>query len=221
MIRMWQRSGQNVELSQLQMRILITDCQRLVSEGPWVNIHPPKASPLEGGGGFVMANFQLFDAESKSAKISVSLCSLGGGEKGGVGDGQLPTFDAESKSTKIPKSLCTRGGGGGGGIHDSQLPTFNAESKSAKIPKSLCAQGRGGGFMTANFQLLMPSPNLLKSQIPYAPRKGGGGVENTNFQPVSVLTSCESLGCPTEKWHKNLHSSLSECITDSFPSETN
>ena len=41
-----------------------------------------------------------------------------------------------------------------------------------------------------------------------------------NFQPVSVLTSCESLGCTTEKWHKNLHSRLSECITDSFPSNS-
>ena len=76
-------------------------------------------------------------------------------------DGQLPTFDAESKFAKIPKSLY----GGGGGVHDSQLPTFDAESKSAKIPKSLYGGGRG--CMMANFQLLMLSPNLLKSQSPF------------------------------------------------------
>ena len=75
------------------------------------------------------------------------------------------------------------------------------------------------------FQLLMLSPNLLKSQIPYVGggwgvecgpsnfdaesksakitnslcRFGGGGrgVKRTNFQPLSVLTCCESLGCTT------------------------
>ena len=74
--------------------------------------------------------------------------------------------------------------GGGGGRRDGQLPAFDAESKSAKIQNSLCTQGwrvggggggGGGGFMTANFQLLMLSPNLLKSKIPYAPGWGGGG----------------------------------------------
>ena len=53
---------------------------------------------------------------------------------------------------------------GGGGVR-TQLPTFDAESKSAKIPKSqspiLVEKGRGFG---SNFQLLMLSPNLLKSQ---------------------------------------------------------
>ena len=55
-----------------------------------------------GGGGVGDGQLPTFDAESKSAKISNSLC--GGG--GGVGDGQLPTFDAECKSAKIPNSLC-------------------------------------------------------------------------------------------------------------------
>ena len=36
----------------------------------------------------------------------------------------------------------------------------------------------GGGFMTVNFQLLMLSPNQLKSNIPYAPGKGRGGVHD-------------------------------------------
>ena len=70
----------------------------------------------------------------------------GGGGGRGV---QLPTFDAESKFTKITNSLYGKGGG--------ELPTFDAESKSAIIPHSLYSK-RG------NFQLLMLSPNLLKSQ---------------------------------------------------------
>ena len=49
---------------------------------------------------------------------------------------------------------------------------------------------------------------------------GGGGGGEHQLSATSVLTSCESLGCTTEKWHKNLPSRLSECITDSFPSET-
>ena len=91
-------------------------------------------------------------------------------------DGQLPTFDAEAKSAKIPKSLY---GGGGEGAHDGQLPTFDAESKSANISKSLYGGG-GGGCMMANFQLLL-SPNLLKSQIPYAAGRGGGGFHDSQF----------------------------------------
>ena len=55
----------------------------------------------------------------------------------------------------------------------NQLPTFDAESKSAKTLNSLY-KGGGGGLVT-NFQLLMPSPNLLKSQIPIWWGGGGGG----------------------------------------------
>ena len=64
------------------------------------------------------------------------------------------------------------GGGGGGGVHDCQLPTF-VESKSAKIPNSIL--GREEGCMTANFQLLILSPNLLKCQSPVG---GGEGVHD-------------------------------------------
>ena len=62
----------------------------------------------------------------------------------------------------------------GGGVHDGQLPTFDAESKSAKIPKSIHGVG-GRGCMMANFQLLMLSPNLLKSQSPVGGEGWGGG----------------------------------------------
>ena len=62
---------------------------------------------------------------------------------------------------------------GGGGVHDGQLPTFDAEYKSAKIPKSVWGGGRG--CMMANFQLLMLSPNLLKSQSSWRGDGGWGG----------------------------------------------
>ena len=91
-------------------------------------------------------------------------------EKGSRWSRALPTFDAESKSTKIPNSLC--GGGAGEGGSGVQLQTFDAESKSAKIPNSLYGGGRSLG---PNFQLLMPSINLIKSQFPYMVGRLGGG----------------------------------------------
>ena len=55
--------------------------------------------------------------------------------------------------------------GGGGVMTNFQL---DAESKSAKIPNSLYGWGgEGRELVMTNFQLLMWSPNLLKSQIPY------------------------------------------------------
>ena len=141
-------------------------------------------------------NFQLLMLSPNLLRSQIPY-TLGGG---GVHDEQLPTFDAESKSAKIPNYLYDRGGGGfisanfqllmlspnllrsqiaymvgggGGGVHDDQLPTFDAESKSAKIPNSLYGGWRGG-FMTINFQLLMLSPNLLRSQIPYMVGARGG-----------------------------------------------
>ena len=77
-------------------------------------------------------------------------------------------------STKIPNSHI-QGGGGGGGACGNQFPTFDAESKFAKIQNSHVQVGGGGGLMEINFQLLMQSPNLLKSKIPMCTRKGGGG----------------------------------------------
>ena len=69
--------------------------------------------------------------------------------------------------------MCRGGGGGGGGISGNQFPTFDADSKFAKIPKFPCAGGGGGGFVETNFQLLMLSPNLLKSQISICMWRGG------------------------------------------------
>ena len=63
----------------------------------------------------------------------------------------------------IPNSLYGKVGGG-------WQPTFNAESKSAKNPKFPIG-GEGG---LTNFQLLMPSPNLLKSPNSLYGGAGGG-----------------------------------------------
>ena len=115
------------------------------------------------------------NAVSKSAKNQISLKCPGGG--GGRVNDQLPTFDAESKSAKNQISLCLVGGwveGGGGGVGGSsnQLSTFDAKSKSAKTKfpyESVCVGLGGGGEegVATNFQLLMLSPNQLKSYIPY------------------------------------------------------
>ena len=53
---------------------------------------------------------------------------------------------------------------GRGGVGD-QLPTFDTNSKSTKIPNSLYSGDEG--LLVTNFQLLILSPNLLKSQNPY------------------------------------------------------
>ena len=97
--------------------------------------------------------------------------------------------------------------GGGNGVGGGSTCT---DSQSSQIPNFHFGVG---GFMTANFELLMLSPNLPKSQISIF---GGGGDQLSTFdtesksaqipnfhfgggggcsqQPVSVLTSCEHLG---------------------------
>ena len=70
--------------------------------------------------------------------------------------------------------------GGGGGACGNRFSTFDAESKFAKIQSSHF-QG-GGGLMVTNFQLLLLSPNLLKSKVPISGGRGGEGVDGTNFQ---------------------------------------
>ena len=75
--------------------------------------------------------------------------------------------------------------------------------------------------MTIYFQLLILSPNLLKSQSPIS---WGGGGGNSRWQWnvwILVLTSWVNLEWTTKFWQENLQPSLSECITDSFPSGTN
>ena len=141
--------------------------------------------------------FPAFDVESKYTKIPKSLYGRKWG--GRVSDGQFPTFVAESKSPKIPKSLYREGGKS----VMANFPTFDDESKSAKIPKSLYGWGwgvsvttnfstfnaefkyakipksfyGGGGSVMINFQLLLLSPNLLKSQSPFT----GGGVSDDQY----------------------------------------
>ena len=64
---------------------------------------------------------------------------------------------------------------GGGGVSGNQLPTFDAESKYTKIPNSqVCWEGVGG-LVETNYQLLMLSSNMIKSQIPMSRRRGDGG----------------------------------------------
>ena len=76
----------------------------------------------------------------------------------------------ESKSAENQISLCNGGwgGGGGGGFHGDTLPLL--KTKFCYAPE---------GVMGTHFQLLMLSPNLLKTKFPYA--SGGGGVIGTDF----------------------------------------
>ena len=86
---------------------------------------------------------------------------------GGGGGNKLPTFHAESKSAKNQIPLCLVWGcrgGGGEGNPGNKIPTFDAESKSAKNQISLCLVG---GIQGTNFQLLMPSLDLLKTKFSY------------------------------------------------------
>ena len=91
-----------------------------------------------------------------------------------VGGGGLEetNFELLMLSPNLLKSQNSHVQGGRGG--GNQFPTFDAESKFAKIPNSH-VQGRGEGLVETNFQLLMLSPNLLKSQIPMSRVGGGGG----------------------------------------------
>ena len=125
-------------------------------------------------GGAIGGNqFPTFDAEFKFAKIQNPMLRVGGGWE--VGGNQSPTFDAEFKFAKIQNPMLRVGewvGEGGWVGRWNQFPSFNADSKFAKIQNSHVQEGGVGG---TNFQLLMLSPNLLKSKIPMS--GGGRGVE--------------------------------------------
>ena len=101
--------------------------------------------------------------------------------------------------SQIPYML----GGGGGGEAETQLPTFDAESKSAKILNSLYGVGGGGGGVKLgpNFQLLMLSPNLLKSQISHMVEGGGGCWDSTsNFSFDAESKSAKIPNFPYGGW---------------------
>ena len=111
--------------------------------------------------------------ESKFAKIQISHFQEGGGLVETNFQLLMPSPNLLKSTVPIFRN---GGGGGSGGAHGSQFPTFDAESKFAKIHSSHL--GGGGGLMETNFQLLMPSPNLLKSKVPIF---GRGGFVETNF----------------------------------------
>ena len=69
---------------------------------------------------------------------------------------------------------------GGVGAHGNQFPTFHAEFKFAKI-QHYHVEGGGRGLVESNFQLLMLSSNLLKSNIPMLRVGGGRG----SWKPIS------------------------------------
>ena len=77
-------------------------------------------------------------------------------------------------SPKLPKIpilyVCQREGEAKRG---GDVPTFDAQSQTTKTPNSLCPVWWGGGLGPMS-ELLMMSPNLLKSKNPYI--GGGGGV---------------------------------------------
>ena len=81
---------------------------------------------------------------------------------GGVSD-QLLMLSPEMVKYQIPISAGGVGGGGG------WSPTFDAKSRNAKNPKFPFLQV--GGWV--GDQLLMPTPEMLKSQIPIS---AGGGL---------------------------------------------
>ena len=62
----------------------------------------------------------------------------------------------------------------------TQLPNFDAKSKSAKIQNPLYGGGKGTG---PNFQLLLLSPNLLKSKILITVGWGVGESSGSYFSP--------------------------------------
>ena len=74
--------------------------------------------------------------------------------------------------SKIPM---LRLGGGGREVGGNQFSTFDTEFIFAKIQNSHVEVGWGGGgrLVETNFQLLMLSPNLLKTKMPCPVGRGG------------------------------------------------
>ena len=127
----------------------------------------------EGGGACrTKPGFQFFEMLSpnkgpKILKSSSYMVGLGVHQQPGVQGGfdakKVQDLHKRSQRPYMMRDVC-----GGPGVHlGNQLPSFDVESKSAKIPKTLhgmsCVWRGGRGPLTTNFQLLMLSPNLLKS----------------------------------------------------------
>ena len=138
------------------------------------------------GGGVGVNQFPTFDAESKFAKIQNSHVEGGGGGRLVETNFQLLMLSSNLLKSKI--LMLRVGGWVVGGVSVNQFPTFDAESKFAKIQNFHVEGGWvGGGSVESNFQLLMLSPNLLKSQIPML-RMSGGLVES-NFQLLMLSSN--------------------------------
>ena len=90
---------------------------------------------------------------------------------------QLLMLSSNLLKSKIPMS-----GGWGGGGWWNQFPTFDAEFKFAKVQNSHVEGGWAGVVGGTSFQLLMLSPNLLKSKIPMSGGWVGGGGQ---VEPIS------------------------------------
>ena len=78
----------------------------------------------------------------------------------------------------------------------TNFPQTLSESKFAKIQISPYF-GRGEGFMETNFQLLMLSPNLLKSKVPIL---GEGEFVETNFQLLLLSPNLLKSRVPFWGW---------------------
>ena len=87
----------------------------------------------------------------------------------------------------------------GWGVGGNQFSTFDAESKFATIPNShVQGGGVGRGLVGTNFQLLMLSPNLLKSQIPMSIVGGRvvGGNQFPTFDAASKFAKIPNSHVP-------------------------
>ena len=74
---------------------------------------------------------------------------------------------------------------------------FDAESKSAKIKKNPNSLYGGGRGLVTNFQLLMLSPNLLKSQISYTV---GGGVGDGQLPTIDAESNSAKISNFLYNW---------------------
>ena len=101
---------------------------------------------------------------------------------GWVSGNQFPTFDAEFKFAKIQNCHVDDGWMWGGASVESNFQLLMLSSNLLKSNILMFKVGGGGSSVETNFQLLLLSSNLLKSKIPMFREWGGGGVQ---WKPIS------------------------------------
>ena len=122
----------------------------------------------------------------------------GGGGRGGEGRLVMTNFQLLFLSPNLLKyqsPIMVCGGGGGGVLVMTNFPTFAPDSKFAKFTK-FHYSGEGEGLMMTNFQSQVQTSKTsfqTKLSISRGGGGGGGGGEVDWWQPLLVLTSCESL----------------------------